>query len=61
MKDKEKGKVKKIKHWLKEFYHFVMDKKVLRIILCALPFVIMDLATGVFANDIEFYETFKNR
>jgi len=57
---KEKGKVKKIKRWLKAFYCFVIDKKILCVILCALPFVIMDLATSMFANDIEFYETFKN-
>jgi len=57
---KEKGKIKKIKHWFKDFYHFVMDKKVLCVILCALPFIIMDLATNMFANDIEFYETYKN-
>lgn len=55
---REKGKLKKIKHWFKNFYCFVMDKKVLCVILCALPFVIMDLATRIFANEVDFYSFF---
>lgn len=55
---KEKGKMKKIKRLLKRIYHFAVDKKVLCIILCALPFIIMDLSTRFFAREIEFYDSF---
>ena len=55
---KEKGKIKKIKHWLKGIWCFIIDKKILSIILCAVPFIIMDLATRFFANEIDFYEPF---
>ena len=55
---KEKGKLKKIKRLMKKIYYFIVDKKVLSIILCAMPFVIMDLSTRFFANEIDFYEAF---
>lgn len=55
---KEKGKMKKINRWLKDCYHIVIDKKILCIILCALPFIIMDMATRFFASEIDFYPVF---
>ena len=51
---KEKDKLKKLKFWGKKLYHFLINKKSIGIILCALPFIIMDIATRNFANDIEF-------
>jgi len=52
---KEKNKIRKLKYFLKQCYSFIIDKKVLSIILCALPFTIMDLSTRLFATSIEFY------
>ena len=55
---KEKDKMKKVKKILHRIYRFAIDKKILCIILCAVPFIIMDLATTFFANEINFYDPF---
>ena len=55
---KEKGKLKKIRKLLKKIWSFFTRKDVLATIVLALPFVIMDLTTRLFGNDIDFVSFF---
>ena len=56
---KEKGKMKKIKKWLFALYKYCLKHNVFVILLLALPFIIMDLATRIFGYDVNFYNLFK--
>lgn len=55
---REKGKMTKIKILLSKLWKFFVRKDVLRIILLALPFVIMDLFTRIFAGSFSFVSIF---
>ena len=56
---KEKGKMKKIKRWLKSFWKFILRRDVLNVLLLTLPFIIIDIATRLFASSINFYGLFR--
>ena len=55
---REKGKMKKIKNLLVNIWKFIKKKEVLNIILLAVPFIVMDLFTRVFASSITFVSVF---
>ena len=55
---KEPGKLLKIKNLIKKIYCYILDKRILSVLLCALPFVLMDLATNSFAKEIDFYKAY---
>ena len=56
---KEKGKMKKIKRWLKIFWKFILRRDVLNILLLTLPFIIIDISTRLFGSAISFYGLFR--
>ena len=55
---KEPGKMKKIKNLLLFVWKFLRKREVLKILLLACPFIIMDLFTRIIAKDISFYKVF---
>lgn len=55
---KEKGKMTKIKKMLLNLYKFLINKNVLQILLCSIPFIIMDVSTRLFTSEIDFYPLF---
>ena len=55
----EKGKMKKIKTWLKQLWELCLKYNVFKVLLLALPFIIMDLATRIFGFEADFYGIFK--
>ena len=56
---KEKGKIKKIKGWSISLWNYCLKNNVFNILLLALPFMIIDIATRIFGYDVSFYSLFK--
>ncbi len=56
---KEKGKKRKIKLLLKRIWKYIKREDILKILLMALPFIIIDIATRLFGHNISFYPLFK--
>ena len=56
---REKGKMKKLKKWLLQLWHFIKKRDVLNVLLLALPFVVMDIATRLFGSSITFFSIFR--
>ena len=56
---KEKGKTKKIKKLFKMLWKYIKREDILKILLMALPFVLMDITTRLFGYKISFYSLFR--
>ncbi len=56
---KEKNKMKKLKKLAIYTWKFLLRKDVITILLMAMPFVIMDIATRLFGSSISFYSLFR--
>jgi len=52
---KEKGKIKKLKKLGLNIWKWILKKDILKMLLMALPFILMDILTRLFASNVSFY------